>query len=318
MVNKRTIKLTNKRTLPSRLNKSAKSLNNKPMRSSGLTVGGIRRAAIIDGLIKTSENKNIEKIKDEIEDLSDSFKDAIDTGKKIKKASSNKNVDYDKVDKLDKELCDDVKVITKQTNSILKHAVAEISSNKKGLTDTQIKNILDTNSPEEMIAIIDDLEKRIKDAYEERIGILEKTYEQVKTIGIIDKYDTDTFKTNIDKTKAQLETVLNEISQVKTVLSKSPDDIIGGGRYSDEPNLYVFIRNIITMITFLEDTSPVYYIFCNFWELVKRTCNMFLWGNHVWGLNILVPPHYTAMLGLAAALRMILTISNLFIIPIIK
>jgi hypothetical protein len=36
-------------------------------------------------LIKTTENKNIEKIKDEVEDLSDSFKDAIDTGKKIKR-----------------------------------------------------------------------------------------------------------------------------------------------------------------------------------------------------------------------------------------
>jgi membrane-associated HD superfamily phosphohydrolase len=241
MVNKGTSKVINKRTSPPRLNKSAKSLNKLPLRSSVRTVGGRRRAAIIDELIKTTENKNIEKIKDEVEDLSDSFKDAIDTGKKIKKASSSKKVDYDKIDKLDKELGDDVKAINKQTNNILKHAVAEISSSKKGLTDAQIKNILDTNSPEEMISIIDDLEKRIKDAYKERIGILEKTYEQVIAIGIIAKHDTDTFKANIDKTKAQLETALNEISQVKTALSESPEDIIGGRRYrnktgSDKPD----------------------------------------------------------------------------------
>jgi hypothetical protein len=90
MVNKGTSKVINKRTSP-RLNKSAKSLNKLPLRSSVRTVGG-RRRAIIDELIKTTENKNIEKIKDEVEDLSDSFKDAIDTGKKIKKASSSKRL----------------------------------------------------------------------------------------------------------------------------------------------------------------------------------------------------------------------------------
>jgi hypothetical protein len=60
MVNKGTSKVINKRTSPPRLNKSAKSLNKLPLRSSVRTVGGRRRAAIIE-LIKTTENKNIEK-----------------------------------------------------------------------------------------------------------------------------------------------------------------------------------------------------------------------------------------------------------------
>jgi hypothetical protein len=74
----------------------------------------------------------------------------------------------------------------------------------------------------------------IKDAYKERIGILEKTYEQVIAIGIA-KHDT--FKAEI-KPSAVRER-LNEISQVKTALSESPRIHSGGDRNktgSDKPD----------------------------------------------------------------------------------
>jgi hypothetical protein len=89
-----------------------------------------------------------------------------------------------------------------------------------------------------MISIIDDLEKGLKT----HTKTYRNSWKNLRTSNrdrYYHKHDTDTFKANIDKTKAQLETALNEISQVKTALSESPR--ILGRRYrnktgSDKPD----------------------------------------------------------------------------------
>lgn len=200
-----------------KLLKKSKSNTKKPLK---LIFGG---AAGINALIKDSvdnSTKSIKNIENDINELAKSIEDAVDTGSKLEKATSTNNIDEKKVGSLDKEMSVELDVIKEKSTDLLK-SVSSILSNKSDISDLDIKKILKNTEPNEFLGIIDNLEEKVRDVYEERIVLLKKIYDKINVVKIDNIDNIETIKENLKNTELELKETVKEINEIKKIIDNT-------------------------------------------------------------------------------------------------